>query len=109
MSTRTRDALIDVLADLGSLYPNLRFGQLIEMVALLSAEATPKNATDVDDDQLLNTASDHARTRREQLKAEDRALQEWCLPEFRTELLDVLQRVRERHQDRRFGLLVTQL
>src|SRR5206468_4089990 len=69
MSTRTQDALMDVFADLGSLYPNLRFGQLIEMLALLSAEETPRHATDVVDDQLLNTASHHARTRREQLKS----------------------------------------
>ncbi len=109
MSTKTQDALIDALADLGRVYPDLRFGQLIEMVALLAAEVTPMSATAIDDDQLLNTASDHARTRREQLKTEDNSLQEWHSPEFRTELLDVLHRVREQHRDRRFGHLVSQL
>ncbi len=109
MSTETCNPLRDALADLCRLYPDMRFGQLIEMVALLSSEETPRRAAEVEDDRFLNTASHHIRARRQRGKTEDGSMQNRPLPNSRIELLDLLQWVRERHQDWRFGQLVEHL
>jgi hypothetical protein len=79
------------------------------MVALLSSEETPRGAAEVEDDLFLNTASRHIRARRQRGRTEDGSMQNRLLPEARTELLDLLQRLRERHQDWRFGYLVEHL
>jgi hypothetical protein len=109
VSTKTHDPLMEALADLGSLYPDMRFGQLIEMVALLSGEETPLGAEDVEDDRLLGTALDHARVRRPLLETGDGSVQARPSPESRAELLDVLQRLRDRHRAWRLGQLVASL
>jgi hypothetical protein len=109
MSIATCHPLIGALAELSSLYPEMRFGQLIEMIALLASEATPMNVADHDDDRLFSTASDHVKHRRHQLNTGNRPMLDRPLPEARTELLGALQRVWERHPDWRFGPLVEHL
>lgn len=106
MSTETCTPLMGTLAELSRLYPEMRFGQLIEMIALLSSEETPRSVAEIDDDRLISTASQHVRVRRNQL---NRPLQDHPLPRTRTELLDALQRVCERHPDGHLGPLVEHL
>jgi hypothetical protein len=100
---------MDALAELSSLDPQMRFGQLIEMLALLSSEETPMSASDIDDDRFVRTASHHLRLRRQQLKAEDSPMQDHPLPESRAELLDALRRCCERYSGRGFGHIVKDL
>jgi hypothetical protein len=109
VSTETCNPLMGALAELSRLYPEMRFGQLIEMIDLLSSEETPMSAAEVDDDRFISTASHHMRVRRHQLKIENRPLHDRPLPESRTELLEVLRRVCEHHRDWRFGPLVEHL
>jgi hypothetical protein len=87
----------------------MRFGQLVELVTLLSSEETPLSAAEVEDDRLLEAASNHIRIRRQQLKTEGRSVQDRSLPAPRAELLEMIQRVRNRHRDWRFGRLVEHL
>jgi hypothetical protein len=87
----------------------MRFGQLVEMIALLSSEESPISPAEVEDDRFVDAASHHMRVRRHQLKIEDTPVQERPLPESRAELLDVVQRAWERHQDYRFGPTVEYL
>jgi hypothetical protein len=94
------------LAELSRLYPEMRLGQLIEMVALLSSEERPLSVAEVDDDRFMSTGSEHVRVRRNQLHG---PWPDHPLPESRTELLDVLQQVCERHPSWRFGSLVEHL
>jgi hypothetical protein len=49
--------LVDALAELSSLDPQMRLGQLIEMLAVLSSEETPTSATEVGDDRFVSAAS----------------------------------------------------
>jgi hypothetical protein len=100
---------MEALADLGGLYPDMRFGQLIEMVALLSSEETPPGPEGVEDDRLLAAALNHASIRRSRLEDGDGSAQARPSPGPRTELLDVLQRLRDRHRARRLGQLVASL
>jgi hypothetical protein len=109
MSTETCNLLMETLTDLSGLYPDMRLGQLIEMVALLSGEETFLRAAEVEDDRLLEAASNHIRTRQQQLKTESKSGQVRPLPEPRAESLDMLQQVRNRHRDSRFGHLVERL
>ena len=109
MSTETGMPLMGTLAELSRLYPEMRFGQLLEMVALLSSEETPMSVAEVDDDRLISTASQHVRVRRNQLEIENSSLQDHPLPESPTELLDALQRVCTRHPHWRFGPLAEHL
>jgi hypothetical protein len=101
--------LMGTLAELSRLYPEMRFGQLIEMVALLSSEETPMSVAEVDDDRFSSTASQHVRVRRDQLTIENSSWSDHPLPESRTELLGALQRICERHPHWRFGPLVEHL
>jgi hypothetical protein len=98
-----------MLADLGILYPSMRFGQLIEMVAVLSGEEDPLSPGDVEDDQLLDAAADQIHARRQQLQAEDGSEQIWPMSEARASLISVLERLREQRPDVRFGHLVEHL
>jgi hypothetical protein len=109
MSTKICDPLIGAMAELSHLYPEMRFGQLIEMIAELASEEAVISAADVDDDRFISTASHHMRVRRQQLQIDRGPLQDRALRESRTELLDVLQRIRDRHRDWRFGPLVEHL
>jgi hypothetical protein len=109
MSTETCKPLMRLLTDLSRVYPELRFGQLIAMIAVLSSEETPMTPAEVEDDRLVDTAFHHLSVRQHQLGTENRPLQERSLAESRTELLDVLQNVWERHRNGRFGSLLEQL
>src|SRR5207249_262033 len=109
MSIETYHPLIGALAELSSLYPEMRFGQLLEMVAVLSSEETPMRVADLADDRLFSTASQHARHRRHQLKTGNSLILDRPLTEARTELLEAMQRVWGHHSDRGFGPLVEQL
>lgn len=110
MSIDTCDPLLDALGDLGDLYPDMRFGQLIEMVAMLCGEGSPIDADKVEDNQLLEAASEHARLRRRRLGAGVAGPSGDSRPrEERAELLGALQAARERLRDCRFGLFVSRL
>jgi hypothetical protein len=107
--TETCNLLMDALAELSRLYPELRFGQLVEMIALLASEEAPMRAAEVEDDRFVDFAAHHVRVRRDQLMIETTPAQDSALPESRTELLDVLQRAWERHRGYGFGPLVEHL
>jgi hypothetical protein len=109
MSTETCNPLMDALAELSRLYPEMRFGQLVQMIALFASEETPMSAAEVEDDRFVDSAAHHMRVRRDQLMVETTPPQDRALPESRTELLDVLQRAWERHRDYGFGPLVQHL
>ena len=109
MSTETCNLLMDALAELSRLYPELRFGQLVEMIALLASDETPTSAADVEDHRFFDSAARHARLRRDRLVVECNPPQGRTLPESRAELLDLLQRAWERHRDHGFGALVEHL
>ncbi len=87
----------------------MRFGQLVEMIALLASDETPTSAADVEDDRFFDSAARHMRRRRDRLVIESPPRQDRTLPESRTELLDVLQRAWERHRDHGFGALIEHL
>ena len=109
MNTEISSPLMDALAELSRLYPEMRFGQLVEMVALLSSEETPMSAEEVDDDRFIRTASRHMGVRRQQLSVEEMPPRERPLPGPRGELLDVVQRACEHHPDWCFGFLIEHL
>jgi hypothetical protein len=109
MSQKTKGSLIKVLSDLSALYPSMRFGQLIEMVALLSGEEEPRGASEIEDDELLDVAANHIRKRQRQLQIEDGSEQRESPPGSRAELLETLQRAIERRGEPHFGRLVQSL
>jgi hypothetical protein len=109
MTTDTCTLLMEALTELSRLYPELRLGQLVEMIALLANEDSPMRAADVEDDRFVDSAAHHMRVRRDQLMIETTPPQDRDLPESRTELLDELQRAWERHRDYGFGPLVDHL
>ena len=109
MSTETCNLLMDALAELSRSYPEMRFGQLVEMIALLASDETPTRVAEVEDDQFFDSAARHMRLRRDRLVLESTPPRDRTLPESGTELLEVLQRVWERHRDRGFGALIEHL
>jgi hypothetical protein len=108
-SQETECPLMNVLSDLWALYPAMRFGQLIEMVALLSGEEEPRGATEIEDDRLLAAAVNHLGNRRRQLQIDDGSERGEWPPELRAELLETLQRTSERRGDRHFGRFIDSL
>jgi hypothetical protein len=109
MSQETKSSLRNVLSELCALYPSMRFGQLIEMVALLSGEEEPRDASEIEDNTLLDVAANHIRNRRGQLQIEDGSEQNESPPGSRAELLETLWRARERRGDPDFGKLLESL
>jgi hypothetical protein len=109
MNTETSSPLVDVLAELSRLYPEMRFGQLVEMIALLSSEETPMSADEVDDERFVEAAFRHMSFRRQHVGIEDGRPQDHHLPGPRAELLDLILRGCERHPDWRFGFLAGHL
>lgn len=105
MSIDICDPILDALGDLGDLYPDMRFGQIIEMVALFCG-ADPAS---IEDEQLLDVAMDHARNRRRQLAGVGDHGWGQGLLKSRTELLSVLQIARDLKRGRRLGEIVTAL
>jgi hypothetical protein len=109
MSTETCDLLMDTLAEFSRLYPEMRFGQLVEMIALLASDETPTRVADVEDDRFFDSAARHMRLQRDRLVIESTPPQDRTVPESRTTLLDALQRACERHRDHGFGALIEHL
>jgi hypothetical protein len=87
----------------------MRFGQLIEMVALLSGEEEPRGESEIEDDELFEVAANHIRKRRRQLQIEDGSEQTESPPGPRAELLKTLQRAKERRGDPPFGKFLESL
>jgi hypothetical protein len=109
MKTETTSPLVDVLTELSRLYPEMRFGQLVEMVAILSSEDLPIRVGELDDERFIETAAGHASHRRQQLGIEDACPQAHHLPGPRGELLDLIVQGREQHPDWRLGVLAGHL
>ena len=72
MTTETSSPLVSVLAELSRLYPEMRFGQLVEMIALLAGEETPISVDEVDDERFVEAAFRHMSLRRQDAGIEDR-------------------------------------
>lgn len=109
MNTETTSPLVDVLTELSRLDPEMRFGQLVEMVAILSSEDLPISVGEVDDERFVEAAARHVTYRRQQLGIEDTSPQDHHLPGPPAELLDLIVRGRDRHPDWRFGVLAGHL
>jgi len=93
-----------VLADLSQLYPDLRFGQLIEMVAVLAGEEAPENPYDIDDTKLFQTAMSHLSHRVQQLGSGTTAVLT-SVPPARIDLLRLLGELQQCYPGWRFGQL----
>lgn len=91
---------------LSQLYPDMRFGQLIEMVAVLAGEESPEKAFDIDDTKLFQTALCHLSTRWRQLGKETTILA-GSLPPIRLDLIRLLPELQKRYLGWRFGQLVS--
>jgi len=63
----TREELSAALAQLSVLYPTMRFGQLLEMLASLAGAETIGEIERTSDESLLNAATDHIARRSKQL------------------------------------------
>jgi hypothetical protein len=61
-----RDAL-RVLEELGQLYPEMRLGQLVVMIANLTGEDSPKEVYDLEDEELVASARQHLERRTKSL------------------------------------------
>jgi hypothetical protein len=109
MNTETSSPPVDVLAELSRLYPEMRFGRLVEMIALLSSEETPMSLNEVDDKRFVEAAFRHMSLRRQHVAIEDGHPQNHHLPGPRAEPLDLILRGCERHPDWCFGLLAGHL
>ncbi|HWE36956.1 MAG TPA: hypothetical protein VG406_10355 [Isosphaeraceae bacterium] len=92
---------------LSELYPDMRLGQLLEMVALLSSEGVPVGVAEVEDDRLRDAAEAHARGRRRRLEIEGDPESARRGP--KAELLDALGQAYQNQGDRRFGRFVERL
>ena len=103
MTTETSSPLVCVLAELSRVYPEMRFGQLVEMIAVLSGVETPISVDEVDDERFVEAAFRHVSLRRQDAGIEDGRPRDHHLPRPRAELLDLIVRGRECHPDWRFG------
>jgi hypothetical protein len=108
MTSNTAIELEAALVDLSRLYPDLRFGQLMEMVALLAAGESPGNPSDIEDAALLRTALSHGSKRARQLGSEVACVSTSVSP-ARLDLLHRLRELRRRYPDWRFGQLASQV
>jgi hypothetical protein len=69
MITTERLQLADALRELGEMYPEMRYGQLVEAVAVWASDAQPLGVGEVTDAQLLAAARAHIQRRRGGLKS----------------------------------------
>ncbi len=109
MKTKTHDPLIEALADLSGLYPGMRLGQILAMVASFSGDEAPASIVDIGDERLFQVASDHIARRRCQMEFPDAVVDDRPPSESHAELLDQLQQARERLGYRQFGRFVAGL
>jgi hypothetical protein len=105
MTLHSQVDLETALAGLSQLYPDLRFGQLIEMVAVLAGEDAPENLSDIDDARLIQTAMSHLAHRFRQLGSETTAVLT-SPPPARMQLIRMLRQLQQRYSGWRFGQLV---
>ena len=109
MSPPVSAELLATLAELGRLYPDMRFGQLLEMIALLSSDETPHAPSSVQDERLLEAAVAHRLHRLKQLGVERSSLLQRPIAAVRNDLLQVLHELHHQHPDRQIGQLVANL
>jgi len=104
--TRNPSGLETALAELSQLYPELRFGQLIEMIALLACEDALETPNDLDDTRLHQAAVAHLSNRMQQLDVERTAVLS-VMSHERIELLELFHELHGRHPHWRFGQLAS--
>lgn len=61
MTSPNHKPLLDALAQLGELSPDIRFGQLLANLGLLTEDRTEHTLWDVDDEELLSVMEGHRR------------------------------------------------
>jgi hypothetical protein len=106
MNPTLRADLWAVMTDLSRLYPEMRFGQLFEVLALLASDELPAEPYHIEDDDLLEAAVRHLESRLQQLGMKRAALSQQPLAAEQRELLEVLRDLHQRHPDWRLALVV---
>ena len=109
MNADIRDDLQTAMSALSRLYPDMRFGQLVEMLALLASEDSPCEPSEVEDTQLLQASIAHLESRLDQLGVARPVLNQRPLHAERRDLLEVLRRLQQLHADWRFGQAAVQV
>jgi hypothetical protein len=61
--TEERRRVIELLAELSEVYPAMRFGQIVNLVAALARGPAPESIYDAEDDELVRAAEGHLRRR----------------------------------------------
>ena len=92
MTSNNQIDLETALVGFSQLYPDLRFGQLLEMVAVLASEESQENLFDIDDARLIQAAAGHLSKRLQQLRGEVTSVAT-SMPPARIDLLLLLSRV----------------
>jgi hypothetical protein len=59
MTSKTVSELLDLLAELCALSPDIRLGQLLAHLGFLGEDQTGRTLWDIDDEQLLNVMYEH--------------------------------------------------
>ncbi len=54
--SETQKELVQALGELARIFPDWRFGQIVENVAFLAGEEEPRSAWDAEDDDMLRSA-----------------------------------------------------
>jgi hypothetical protein len=109
MSSPIPVELLAIFAEVSRLYPDMRFGQMLEMLALVSSDDMPQAPSSIQNERLLEAAVTHRLRRLKQLGLESRSLVQRPISEVRGRLLQVLQELHNQHPDMRIGQLVTNL
>ena len=108
MTNDVRASLFQALAQLSSLYPEMRFGQLIEFVCVLAGVEAPADLDEVEDEVLMTASRKHVRKRSRKLGVQKRG-RATGIGAKRAELLEVLRELAECQSHRRFGHLVAKI
>ena len=109
MNATTQADLLTALAELSGLYPDMRLGQLVEMLALLASDTMPSEPAQVEDASLLEATVAHVERRAQQLGIARSVLGQRPLAATRRELLEVLRQLQDRHADWRFGQVAAEV
>ena len=108
MTSDVRESLFQALAQLSSLYPEMRFGQLIEFACALAGVEAPADLDEVEDEVLMTASRKHVRKRSRLLGVQKRG-RATGLGAKRAELLEVLRELADWQPHRRFGHLVARI
>lgn len=106
MIASSRHTLCETLLHLGSLYPEMRLGQLIAHVCSVADHTAPGHVEDIDDSAVLTTALETAKQRKGSLDEPANGL---AASSVRARLLGVLERLADTHHDHYFGQLVSRI